>query len=57
MKRFWRIGLILLGLLAGLGPAKAPAIERGLPEYGNGAQNFFAGVVPPPGFYTSYKAC
>jgi hypothetical protein len=55
VKGRWLIGLILLGLLAGLGPAQAPAIERGLPEYGNGAQNFFAGVVPPPGFYTSYN--
>ena len=55
MSKFWVIGLILLGLLAGLGPAPAPAIERGLPEYGNGAQNFFAGVVPPPGFYASYN--
>lgn len=24
-------------------------------EYGNGAQNFFAGLVPPPGFYASYQ--
>lgn len=53
--RRWVIGLLLMGVLGGLLPAKAPAIERGLPEYGNGAQNFFAGVVPPPGFYTSYN--
>ena len=28
-----------------------------MPEYANGAQNFFAGVVPPspPGFYASYS--
>jgi hypothetical protein len=44
-----------MGTLGGLWPEKAPAIERGLPEYGNGAQNFFAGVVPPPGFYASYN--
>ena len=54
MKR-WFIGLLLMGVLGGIWPEKAPAIERGLPEYGNGAQNFFAGVVPPPGFYTSYN--
>ena len=53
--RRWVIGLLLMGVLGGLLPEKAPAIERGLPEYGNGAQNFFAGVVPPPGFYTSYN--
>ena len=53
--RRWVIGLLLMGVLGGLWPEKAPAIERGLPEYGNGAQNFFAGVVPPPGFYTSYN--
>ena len=44
--RRWVIGLLLMGVLGGLWPEKAPAIERGLPEYGNGAQNFFAGVVP-----------
>ena len=53
--RRWVIGLLLMGVLGGLWPEKAPAIERGMPEYGNGAQNFFAGVVPAPGFYTSYN--
>ena len=53
--RRWVIGLLLMGVVVGLLPEKAPAIERGLPEYGNGAQNFFAGVVPPPGFYASYN--
>ena len=55
--RRWIIGLLLMGVLGGLSPEKAPAIERGMPEYGNGAQNFFAGLVPPPppGFYASYS--
>ena len=54
--RRWLIGLLLVGALAGLWPEVTPAIERGMPEYGNGAQNFFAGVVPPsPGFYASYS--
>jgi hypothetical protein len=57
VNKFWVIGFMLLGLLAGPGPVTAPAMERGMPGYGNGAQNFFAGVVPPPppGFYASYS--
>jgi hypothetical protein len=43
-------------MMVGMSPLKAYAIERGMPAYANGAQNFFAGLVPPPppGFYVSY---
>lgn len=51
MRRYWIIfGITCWGIL-GISPFTAQAIERGLPEYGNGAQNFFCGFLPPPGFY------
>jgi hypothetical protein len=51
MKRWVVWGLVLcLGLL----PLSAQATERGLASYPDGAENFFAGALPPPGFYFQY---
>lgn len=48
MKRWLVCSLIFcLGLL----PLQAQATERGLTSYPDGAENFFAGVLPPPGIY------
>jgi hypothetical protein len=35
----------------GLLPFQAQATERGFASYPDGAENFFAGALPPPGFY------
>jgi hypothetical protein len=52
MKRWVRWGLVLGLILAlGLAPLAAQATERGLAAYPDGAENFFAGAFPPPGFY------
>jgi len=51
MKRWVVWGLVLC--LAGL-PVAAQATERGLASYPDGAENFFAGALPPPGFYFQY---
>lgn len=51
MKRWLVLGLVLgLGLL----PLQAQGTERGLAAYPDGAENFFAGAFPPPGFYFQY---
>jgi hypothetical protein len=51
MKRWvvWGLVLCLVGL-----PMAAQATERGLASYPDGAENFFAGALPPPGFYFQY---
>jgi hypothetical protein len=46
----WGLVLCMVGLL----PLSAPATERGLASYPDGAENFFAGALPPPGFYLQY---
>jgi len=51
MKRGLVWGIILcLGLL----PLNSQATERGLASYPDGAENFFAGALPPPGAYFQY---
>ncbi len=51
MKRWLLLGLVLsVGVL----PLEAQATERGLASYPDGAENFFAGALPPPGFYFQY---
>jgi len=52
MKRWVILGLVLC--LVGLLPLSAQATERGLASYPDGAENFFAGALPPPGFYFQY---
>ena len=48
MRRWAILGLVLcLSLL----PIAAQATERGLASYPDGAENFFAGALPPPGLY------
>ncbi len=51
MRRFWICFGVACLVILGMFPLTAWAVERGVTEYTNGAQNFFAGLLPPPGFY------
>jgi hypothetical protein len=51
MRRYWISFGIACWVTLGVFPLTAQAIERGVTEYTNGAQNFFCGFLPPPGFY------
>lgn len=50
-----RLSCLIFGLacwlILAIIPGPVQAVERGVTEYVNGAQNFFSGLLPPPGFY------
>jgi hypothetical protein len=46
-----RLGLIAIGFLLGLAVNPAAATESGGSPYPNGAEDFMAGALPPPGNY------
>ena len=49
--RFLRSALCIAVLLF---PAPALAVEGGMSPYAKGFGGFMAGLVPPPGYYSSY---
>ena len=52
MRKWLICGLVVVCL--GLAALPGQATERGLASYPDGAENFFAGALPPPGTYFQY---